>query len=111
MGLFPGVELIAPGAMNSRSLRRLLSKMQTYWCDVRAVPADVEGVDALARLQLAAHRAGIRLRLCHASPELCRLLELCGLDSALCVDPKRKPEEREECLRVEDEGEFRDPAA
>jgi anti-anti-sigma regulatory factor len=97
--------------MNSRSLRRLLSKMQTFWCDVRAVPADAGGVDALARLQLAAHRAGIRLRLCHASPELCRLLELCGLDSALCVEPKREPEEREERLRVEEEGELPDPAA
>ena len=85
--------------------------MQTFWCDVRAVSADAYGVDALARLQLAAHRAGVRLRLCHASPELCRLLELCGLDSALDVELEREPEEREERLRVEEESDLPDPAA
>jgi ABC-type transporter Mla MlaB component len=97
--------------MKSATLRRLLSKMETLRCDVRALPADAAAVDALARLQLAAHRAGIRLRLCHASAELCCLLELMGLDSVLCVEPERQPEERKERLGVEEEGELGDPPA
>jgi ABC-type transporter Mla MlaB component len=97
--------------MNSGTLRRLLSKMDTLRCDVRALPADAAAIDGLARLQLAARRAGIELRLCHASPELCALLELIGLDSVLCVEPERQPEEREQRLGVEEEGELADPPA
>jgi hypothetical protein len=97
--------------MNSGLLRCLLSKMGTLSCDVRALPADAAAVDGLARLQLAARRAGIELRICHASPELCALLELTGLDSVLCVEPGRQPEEREERFRVEEEGEVPDPPA
>jgi anti-anti-sigma regulatory factor len=85
--------------------------MDTLRCDVRALPADAAAVDAIARLQLAALRAGIRLRLCHASPELCSLLELTGLDSVLCVESKGQAEEREERLGFEEEGELPDSAA
>jgi hypothetical protein len=97
--------------MNSAALRRLLSKMETLRCDVRALPADAAAVDALARFQLAARRAGIELRFCHASAELCCLLEFAGLDEVLGVEPERQPEEREQRLRVEEEGELGDPAA
>jgi hypothetical protein len=97
--------------MNSCKLRRLLSNMETFRCDVRALPADAAAVDAIARLQLAALRAGIRLRLCHASPELCSLLELTGLESVLCVETEGQSEEREERLGVEEEGELPDPPA
>jgi ABC-type transporter Mla MlaB component len=53
-------------------------------CDVGAVPdATVATVDALARLQLAAKRAGGRIRLRHASPQLRALLDLVGLADAI----------------------------
>jgi ABC-type transporter Mla MlaB component len=48
-------------------------------CDVTAVRADAVTVDALARLQLAAHRYGCRIQLRRASPELLALLSLMGL--------------------------------
>jgi ABC-type transporter Mla MlaB component len=48
-------------------------------CDVRGVVADAATVDALARLQLAARRAGCQVRLRGASDELVRLLAFLGL--------------------------------
>jgi ABC-type transporter Mla MlaB component len=53
-------------------------------CDVSGVQVDAVTVDALARLQLAAHRHGCRIRLCgSASPELLELVELMGLTDVL----------------------------
>ena len=52
-------------------------------CDVGAMPADAVSVDTLARLRLGAGRRGCRLRVRNASPELCELIELMGLDQAL----------------------------
>jgi ABC-type transporter Mla MlaB component len=52
-------------------------------CDVRGVPADAVTVDALARLQLAARRAGCQVRLRGASDELVRLLAFLGLRDVL----------------------------
>jgi ABC-type transporter Mla MlaB component len=43
------------------------------------VSADVAAVDALARLQVAAHRCGCSLRLHGAPPSLVEVLELIGL--------------------------------
>jgi len=40
-------------------------------------------VDALARLQLAAHRRGCRIRLVHASAELLALVRFMGLEDVL----------------------------
>ena len=77
-------------------------------CDVAGVDADAVAVDALARLQLAARRHGCRVHLRNASRELRELVELCGLAEALGLEPERHPEEREEPLRVEEEGEVRD---
>lgn len=48
-------------------------------CDVAGVPADAVAVDALARLRLAAVRAGCRVRLRHASADLRALVALMGL--------------------------------
>jgi hypothetical protein len=48
-------------------------------CDVRSVAPDAVTVDALARLQLAAHRNGRRVRLRNASPELLELVEFMAL--------------------------------
>jgi len=66
---------------------------------------DLASVDTLARMQLAATRLGLRLRL-SPSEEMLELLELCGL-----VEVLGEPEEREEPLGVEEEGELADPAA
>jgi ABC-type transporter Mla MlaB component len=52
-------------------------------CDVSDVPADAVTVDALARLQLAAHRQGCRIRLLHAPPALRDLVEFMGLRDVL----------------------------
>ena len=80
-------------------------------CDVRSLRADVAAVDALARLQLAARQAGFELRLLHASAELTCLIEFTGLAGLLRVEPGRQPEEREQCLGLEEEGQLDDPVA
>ena len=52
-------------------------------CDVRGVDPDAVTVDALARLQLAAHRHGCKVRLRNASTELLELLTFMGLNDVL----------------------------
>lgn len=56
-------------------------------CDVRGIAADGVAIDALARLALAARRAGARVRLLGASPELRGLVGLAGLARVLPADP------------------------
>ena len=85
--------------------------MLRLWCDVGGLPADGAAVDALARLQLAARRVGLELELCNASDDLCCLIRFTGLEEVLRVELQREPEEREERLDVEEEGELGDPAA
>jgi anti-anti-sigma regulatory factor len=85
--------------------------MEKLPCDVRALPADVAAVDALARLELAARQGGFELRLVHASDELTCLIELTGLADVLRVEPGRQSEEREQGLGVEEEAQLHDPAA
>jgi anti-anti-sigma regulatory factor len=63
-------------------------------------------VEALARLQLAARRKGLDLRLHVVSRELRDLIELAGLTQVLGVEPRRQAEEREQRLGVEEEGEL-----
>jgi anti-anti-sigma regulatory factor len=65
-------------------------------------------VEALARLQLAARRKGLDLRLHVVSRELRDLIELAGLTQVLGVEPRRQAEEREQRLSVEEEGELGD---
>lgn len=52
-------------------------------CDVCDVRPDAVTVDALARLQLAAHRHGCQIRLRNAEGELSRLVALMGLADVL----------------------------
>ena len=80
-------------------------------CDVSSLHPDLSTVDALARLRLLARRAGHEVRLQNASPELWALLSLVGLDEVLRVESGREAEQREERVRLEEEREFRDPAA
>jgi hypothetical protein len=77
---------------------------------VSAVRADAETVDTLARLQLLAHRRGSELLLRNSSPELLALIAFSGLERVLRVEPGGQAEEREQPLRVEEEGELGDPA-
>ncbi|MDF3142589.1 MULTISPECIES: STAS domain-containing protein [unclassified Streptomyces] len=81
---------------------------------VRAVVCDVGGlgppglgvVDLLARLQLAARRAGGRIRLRDPDPALLPLLDLVGLR----FEVEGQPEQREPPLGVEEEVEPGEPA-
>jgi hypothetical protein len=82
----------------------------TLVCDVGALPPDAAAVDALARLQLAARRIGLEIRLCCASSELCDLLAFCGLEDVLRVEVGGQSEEREDRLGAEEERELDDPA-
>ena len=73
--------------------------------------ADLGIVDALARLQLAARRSGYEVAVTEAPADLLELIELAGLSDVLGVEALRQPEEREECLGVEEERELPDTAA
>ena len=83
-------------------------------CDASALAeADAVALDAIARLQLTARRLGSRICVRHAPAELEELLRLTGLAEicGLRVDVQREAEEREEPLRVQEEGELLDPSA
>ena len=58
-------------------------------CDVRCLGAQAAIVDALARLQLAAMRAGCRICLRNAAPELLELIAFIGLEEVLPRDEDR----------------------
>ena len=85
--------------------------MRTIVCDLRGVAADCVTVDALARIHLAARRAGVDLDVRHASPELKELLVFTGLSGVLGVEPGREAEERKDPLGREEERELGDPPA
>ena len=72
--------------------------------------ADLGIVDALARLQLAAIRAGTRVVVTRAPEDVVDLLRLCGLAETLGLEPRRQPEDGEERRRVEEERELDEPA-
>ncbi|WP_202425892.1 STAS domain-containing protein [Streptomyces sp. HUCO-GS316] len=76
-------------------------------CDVAGLgPPGLGVVDLLARLQLAARRAGGRIRLRDPDPALHALLDLVGLRFEL----ERQAEQREPALGVEEEVEPGEPA-
>lgn len=82
-------------------------------CDLAAVTtADLATVDVLARMQLAARRAGSGLRLRDPSPALWALLQLVGLPGlgGLVVEMERQTEQREIAGRVQEAVESGDPA-
>jgi hypothetical protein len=64
---------------------------------------DLEVIDALARLQLAARRVGCTIRLRDVCPELSELLHLTGLTEVLRVEVGRQSEGGEQ-LGVEEVG-------
>jgi ABC-type transporter Mla MlaB component len=79
-------------------------------CDLAVfAEADAATLDALARLQLAAARLGVELRLHPVERELLELAAFAGLDGALRLEPCGEPEEREDPLGVEEERQLGDP--
>jgi hypothetical protein len=85
-------------------------RRSTIACDVGALRADAATIDILARLQLAARRLGLELRLRHASAELQALVTFVGLREVLGVESGGQAEEREQRVRVEEERELDDPS-
>jgi len=71
---------------------------------------DIGTVERIARMQVAARRRGLELRLSGAGGALVDLIAFCGLASALCVEVHRQVEQREQPGRVKEEGDLRDPA-
>ena len=83
-------------------------------CDLSAVDrADLDAVDGLARLQLAAHRRGRRMRLRGSSREMRQLIALLGLGDVLPSERRRtlgQAEQRKQGIRIEEGGEADHPA-
>jgi len=71
---------------------------------------DLATVDALARAALGARRAGMRLRVVKAPPELRELIALAGLEDVLLGRNGRQTEEGEQPLCVEERCEPDDPS-
>ena len=53
------------------------------FCDAGDLTPDLATLDALARMQIAATRLGLRLQLCDCSPELRAVISFAGLDEVL----------------------------
>jgi hypothetical protein len=82
---------------------------RTIVCDVGALAeADLRTIDLLARLRLTARRHGFELRLRGVSQELQELIVFVGLE--LGVEAGREPEEGEDALGIQEEGELDDLA-
>jgi anti-anti-sigma regulatory factor len=100
-------------------LVRLLDdgRARSVVCDLSAVDrADLAAVDGLARLQLAAHRRGRRMRLRGSSREMRQLIALLGLGDILPAEVSERrrtlgqAEQRKQGGRIEEGGETDHPA-
>jgi ABC-type transporter Mla MlaB component len=81
----------------------------TVSCDCSSVAQpDLATVDALLRLDLSLKRCDCELRLKGAGVPLRELIDFAGLAEVLRVEVGRQAEEREDPLRVEEEGELDD---
>jgi hypothetical protein len=78
--------------------------------DAAGLAPDAHTIDRIARLQVAARRAGVELSLRDPSDALCDLIAFAGLADALRVEPKRHSEQRKQRGGVEEERELDDPA-
>lgn len=81
-------------------------------CDLAGLgSADLGLIDLVARLLLAARRGHLRLRIVNPPDGLQDLLALSGLDRLphLRVEMVRQPEQREEAVGVQEEGDPADP--
>ncbi|WSL16850.1 STAS domain-containing protein [Streptomyces sp. NBC_01283] len=92
----------------ARTLLQATGAEEVLVCDVAGVgPPVLAAIDALARLQLTARRAGGRIRLRNPAPPLRELLDLVGLP--IEVEMQRQTEQREPPGRVQEAVEARDP--
>ncbi|WP_369197195.1 STAS domain-containing protein [Streptomyces djakartensis] len=108
--------LVLPGPVDRDEVRGLSDDVRALLrgggarvvvCDVGGLgPPGLAAVDLLARLQLAARRAGGRIRLRDPDPALCALLDLVGLR----FEVEGQAEEGEPALGVEEAVEPGDPA-
>jgi hypothetical protein len=87
-------------------------------CDLGGLGrVDLDAIDAVARLALAARRLGCGVRLENASPNLRDLIAFVGLagvlpcSTASVIESGGQAEQREEPGRVEEEGNAADPPA
>ncbi|MFG2650130.1 STAS domain-containing protein [Streptomyces sp. NPDC048436] len=109
--------LTLTGTLDREATRRLCEEARTLLratgadvlvCDVADLgPPVLAAIDALARLQLTARRAGGRIRLRDPAPHLTELLHLVGLSFE--VEVEREAEQREPAGRVQEAVEARDP--
>ncbi|AVH61192.1 MULTISPECIES: STAS domain-containing protein [Streptomyces] len=101
--------LVLPGLVTRDELPRLCDDVRAQLevtgsgvvdCDVAGLgAAGLAAVDVLARLELAARRAGGRIRLRNPDPGLRALLDLVGLEF---FEAHGQPEEREPAGRVQE---------
>lgn len=78
-------------------------------CDLSgATSPSAATVEALARLRLLARRHGRRFQALHPCDELRDLLTLVGLE-VLLLEPEGQPEQREQRLGVQEEGDPTEP--
>lgn len=116
--------LVLPGPVTRDEVPRLCddvrARLETSGsgvvvCDVAGIgPPGLGAVDVLARLQLAARRAGGRIRLRNPDPALRALLDLVGLrfealDALDAFEPEGEAEEREPAGGVQEAVEPGDP--
>lgn len=85
------------------------SHTHTHACDVSHLAANLDGVEAIARMQLAARRAGCRVEFHGASRELRALLCFCGLSGVVSLHGQA--EGREQPVDVEERVQADDPPA
>jgi uncharacterized protein (DUF1330 family) len=74
-----------PAAACERLRRLITDGARVVACDARGLPANLDTVPGLIRLQLIARRAGGELRLVRASRPLRTALELCGLAELFAI--------------------------
>jgi anti-anti-sigma regulatory factor len=110
------VPLVLPSSPGRAEVLRLCEDVRTQLlaggganvvvCDAAALATPgLAAVDLLARLELAARRAGGRIRIRNPTPRLRELLQLAGLR----LEMERHPEQREPPRRVQEAVEPGDP--
>jgi hypothetical protein len=76
--------------------------------DASLLPPTGATIDRLARWELAARCHGRRILLRDGSADLERLISFAGLLGVLRIEARREPEEREQALGAQEEGQLPD---
>jgi hypothetical protein len=89
---------VEPEGRTTIQVRAGTGTLLATWVLPEGSRPDLAGVDALARLQLAARRLGWSIRLCTVCPRLGEVVDLAGLADVLGlgVEAGREPEDGEE---------------